>query len=164
MAKLKPDLRERRFGFYFSNMIIISSTPDVQGWNNLRKGKLAKWINETTRARVRVDIDACVNALGPDLQGSSTTTPFTTVPEDNESVSEAGDESDTDSEGEDSDFCNSIGTMGVVDGRFIAQTLDMDQTIEEVTALLESEFAEDMREIGGFSDNISDGESDSDKV
>lgn len=143
----------------------------TSGWKKLGKGKgkLTKWINETTHARVRVDIDNRITALGtltPITSStltpttSSTSTPTTTLSDGNESASDDGDESGTDSEDDDPNFCNSIGTMGVVDGHFLAHTLDMDQTMEQAAALLEAELVETEE----LDDEISDDESDSDKV
>lgn len=153
-------LHSRRAGRFVEEKDVDDFT---SGWKKLGKGKgkLTKWINETTHARVRVDIDNHITALGTLTPiTSSTSTPTTTLSDGNESASDDGDESGTDSEDDDPNFRNSIGAMGVVDGHFLAHTLDMDQTMEQAAALLEAELVETEE----LDDEISDDESDSDKV
>lgn len=56
---------------------------------------------------------------------------------DQESSSESKDEDDG------LDFCHTMGSMTVVNGSFIAHTLDLGLTLEEATAMLEVEFGEE---------------------
>lgn len=129
-----------------------------KGWNKLRKGKLQKWVEETTHARMRVDINTCIAALhpydGPTVQPPSGYESSSTL------LSDASTSDDSDSD--DEYFWHSTGMMEVVNGHFVAQSLDLDQTAEELMAVLEEDLEREKAAPGNAS--CSDTDHDSDAV
>lgn len=141
-----------------------------KGWSKLRKGKLRKWVDETTCARVSVDIATRISALHaseePAFQPSSSNPPSTFTPVELATMTAEPssdleiDEDSDDSEDSDTEyFRNSTGTMEVIDGRLVAETLDMERTVEEAMAWLDEEFN---REHTQGNDSCTDSDQDSD--
>lgn len=134
----------------------------THGWRKLGKpkGKVAKFASETARARVKVDIDTRIAAMhsdGHDLDSPMCISVDGSVIGDRcERDSDSESDSDSDDDEGNSNFRNSMGVMAVVDGHLVMQTLDIDQTTDEVIASLESEYAESMKEMNDFEDEISD--------
>ncbi|KAJ3817574.1 hypothetical protein F5880DRAFT_1492702 [Lentinula raphanica] len=143
------ELHSRRVGRYIEE----SDTENfVKGWSKLKNGKLAKWVKDTTNARVREDIEARIakKAATADmpndvnLSTASTTTgtslaetadleytPDTT--QDSSTVDEHADESGTEDD-EDPHFRNSFGFTEVREGRLLTSTLELEQAADAMFA------------------------------
>lgn len=118
-----------------------------KGLDKLRKGKLAKWVRETTQARVKDDIARRIAAL-PTLSPLPTTTTLSapTLEDPDMDTGSSGElESESEAE-EDSDpnFRHTVGVMEVINGRFVAETLDIDGTLEEAITMLDEELENDL--------------------
>ncbi|KAJ3793040.1 hypothetical protein GGU11DRAFT_854030 [Lentinula aff. detonsa] len=156
------ELHSRRPGRFIEER----DTDDFQrGWNKLRKGKLAKWTEETTRSRVREDLESRITTLGSAMMVEQTLanncstfcSPASYSDSDSSSESEEdSDASESDNE-EDWGFKNSLGVMEVINGCLISQTLDLEQTADEAMAFLEAEWRRNEQETWG--DDQSDNES-----
>lgn len=145
-----------------------------KGWNKLRKGKLQKWVDETTRAHVSADIATRISALHTHniTSLSQSNPPLTPTPiELANMAADPGSDLDIDEDSDDSEdgsdteyFRNSSGTMEVVDGRLIAETLDMERTVEEVMVWLDEEFNREECTQGNDSCTDSDPDSDTEEI
>ncbi|KAJ3716790.1 hypothetical protein DFJ43DRAFT_1006589 [Lentinula guzmanii] len=149
------ELHSRRPGRFIEEREVDDFT---KGYIKLSKGKMAKWANETTHARVREDVKLRISTLHPTAITTTNTseTSATNTSETSATISlndgdhldelepEDSDSSDgSDSDDEDPSFRNTLGVMQLVDGQLIAQTFDLQLTAEEAMALLEAELRED---------------------
>ncbi|KAJ3993419.1 hypothetical protein F5050DRAFT_1714514 [Lentinula boryana] len=159
------ELHSRRPGRFIEEREVDDFT---KGYIKLSKGKMAKWANETTHARVREDVKSRISTLHPTAITTTNTseTSATISLNDGDHLDELepedSDSSDSsDSDDEDPSFRNTLGVMQLVDGQLIAQTFDLQLTAEEAMALLEAELRED-EQAGEDAEEEEDSSSDSD--
>ncbi|KAJ3753060.1 hypothetical protein EV360DRAFT_97172 [Lentinula raphanica] len=115
------ELHSRRIGRY-------------KGWAKLDDGKLAKWVKESTGARIRQDIEARIARLESSTPNNINDIIGTILDElsANGTHNDMGDSDTPDLE--DSDFRHSFGITEIQDGRLVTTTLDLDQTADALLA------------------------------
>ncbi|KAJ3776373.1 hypothetical protein FB446DRAFT_636082, partial [Lentinula raphanica] len=143
------ELHSRRVGRYIKEH---DTENFVKGWSKLKNGKLAKWVKDTTNARVREDIEARIakkaataDTPNDTTNDTTTATTATSVPDTDdleytpdttqnsstadENADESGNEDD-----EDPDFRNSFGFTEVREGWFLTSTLELEQAADAMFA------------------------------
>ncbi|KAJ3848730.1 hypothetical protein EV368DRAFT_86293 [Lentinula lateritia] len=106
-----------------------------KGCNKLRKGKVAKWAEETTRAQVRDDVKRQISTLGMQDISNPSTRPTTSTAISDHS---GGIDKQSDSESEEEDVNNDD---SVDNEETFRNTMDV--MIEEAMELLDKEFGKD---------------------
>ncbi|KAJ3817504.1 hypothetical protein F5880DRAFT_1618216 [Lentinula raphanica] len=134
------ELHLRRVGRYVEER---DTDNFMKGWSKLDNGKLAKWVDETASARVRLDVDTRVAALDHSFPESHSDLdiPATTASDplvDNNDCndgdfadSDTDTETDVESDDEDDDFETTLGMAEIHDGTLHMTTLEVEDMLEE---------------------------------
>jgi hypothetical protein len=100
------------------------------GWERLAKGKIRKWVVETTRARA-MQAHASAAADKSDVAGSN---------DDIDMDWEEGDEDTIEEEGDNNHgSASTFGSMSFVDGEFVIEALDTDEMVQSLMEDMEVE-------------------------
>jgi hypothetical protein len=115
------------------------------GWERLAKGKIRKWVAETTRVRaMRTQASGFAEKSESSVEGSDIL------------GVEEGDEEDYEEEGEveDTTATSTFGSMSFIDGDFVIETLDSDEMVKQLMDDLDGDGDENESDTGADADEL----------